>query len=404
MWHDSCSNAGGPSPERMKIDSSRDSPGGPPRIRFVCRILWPGGVQRILAHEAEGLQSRGFDVDLVFLRRSRKLTPFSFTSLHRTLREAEDHGSLLTKVFELLTRHYLAPRGPDATVDVDLILSLELTRQTQDLTIYTDQFAAMFAPLGRLLRRKPYIVQIQESGFKEGGLLRRVVERVAYSRAAVLIATTPRVRATLERVGYREVCGIWPGAEIPSEIAPFESRSDDAVSVTMWDAGRHPETFLDIAARLRAGRIVLAGSWADPDFLNAFRRRVESEGLCSRLIVTGPVTERRLRELYSTAKVGIRFGYAEEGPGMGSLEALSHGLPLIVNAEIGIADLLKDQQRRLIVDEKDSSAVAALIESIFHSPALWRDLSGLSIETVRPLEWNAHNSQLETQIRRALMR
>lgn len=64
------------------------------------------------------------------------------------------------------------------------------------------------------------------------------------------------------------------------------------------------------------------------------------------------LTETQLSDLYRESKFLARFGYGEYGLGTATLEALSFGLPLIVNNELGIAELIRDHKAGLVLDAK----------------------------------------------------
>jgi len=71
-----------------------------------------------------------------------------------------------------------------------------------------------------------------------------------------------------------------------------------------------------MARRLKNGKVVIAGSWADEMHMREFMRSYPAA------LVTGRISEAKLHELYDTASVILRFGFKEErGPGLGVWKA-----------------------------------------------------------------------------------
>ncbi|MGC9124396.1 MAG: glycosyltransferase [Thermoplasmata archaeon] len=107
-------------------------------------------------------------------------------------------------------------------------------------------------------------------------------------------------------------------------------------------------------------------------------------------------------ELYKKSKVSIRFGYNEKGPGMGSLEAISWGLPLIINEGIGIRDLIKDSINGYIVNETDYDKIAQLIDDLFTDKNKWSMISYNNIQLAKDLSWENHCKLLDSIFKKIL--
>lgn len=75
----------------------------------------------------------------------------------------------------------------------------------------------------------------------------------------------------------------------------------------MCDFGRQPEILLQIAKKLRFGKIIVVGRWTDNNYLSEFNRLVEAAYLSGKLIITGEIEKKYLIDLYK--KVSIRFGF-----------------------------------------------------------------------------------------------
>ena len=174
----------------------------------------------------------------------------------------------------------------------------------------------------------------------------------------------------------------------------FYEKENIAISVTMWDSGRHPEIFLNIARNLNFGKIVLIGNWADNFYFDKFKNTIKNENLSHKLSVTGAVSEEELNEFYLKAKVSIRFGYNEKGPGMGSLESLSYGLPIIYNNGIGIKEILEDNINGYKLNENDYSKIANQINILFSNNELWENIHKNNLKIANEYSWESHNIKL----------
>jgi glycosyltransferase involved in cell wall biosynthesis len=341
------------------------------------------------------LTKLGHTVDLVFLRDTGR-EKYSTTVTYRCLHSPLVNKRLAGKFFRAITRHYASERGSDATVDLDLIYKFERTRQRYDVMLYFDQQAAFFARYGQRRSHDKYVVYIFETSLKRSeGIIPHFVERRALRHASAIITDAELVKKVLTLNGYRNVFTLYPGLNILSAVPPFAERNNVVISVTMWDKGRKPEVLLEIAKCLKMGKIIIAGNWADPDYLKSFKDSVNDRSLSDKVEVTGQISESDLQMLYRTCKVAIRFGYNEMGPGMGSLEAISHGIPLIINSGIGIKEVLSDNKNCIIVDEQNPQAVAERIEELFKNQLLWDKLSENEKELAKNLSWENHGLQLQ---------
>lgn len=365
------------------------------RCCIVCRVLWPGGVQRLGFGFAAELKRRGHSVDLAFVRDSGREIQFGELPPYRNLNPAESKHRLFARLFAYVTASFNPERGSDATVDPDLIAKFELTRATYDVVLYLDQYAALFSMFSRLRHGERHIVMIQETALNKEILAPRIIERFVTSQCDGLLTNSTRNKSIMTDGGCKDVVVIPPGVSILKELEPFSSRRNVAVSTTMWDTGRHPEALLDIAASLDKGSLVLAGSWADSKAYNEFIRVVDSRGLSGKVAVTGPISDANLAALYDSSKVAIRFGYNELGPGIGALEAMGRGLPIIVNRGLGIHDDLESAGAGIIADDKAPDRTAKDLLELFGNETAWNLYSQSSLRFAARYSWDTIGDLLE---------
>lgn len=140
----------------------------------------------------------------------------------------------------------------------------------------------------------------------------------------------------------------------------------------------------------------MAGEWR----YGNQRERVEFEQASfdeitrGRLIVTGPLPQERMNDLFSRAKVFLRFGIEEAGPGMGILQALSYGLPIVTNSTLGMAETIEKFGCGIVLDEPDPVRAAEWVNALLQSNSMFQDLSSRSLAAARSLTWTAHSDRL----------
>lgn len=374
-------------------------------VTTVVRINWPGGVQRIAMREVELLRRHGIKAEAVFLRCTHRVGTQALSPPDHIQFPQSNRSGAIAHLLRLITMHFNPERGPDATVDLDLILRYELNRGRQDLVIYSDQLAASFAPLGHWLHGDQYAVYIHESAFKHTNRLKRIQERFALSRARLVFTNAERNKALIESNVPVSVQVLYPGTDGPIQnMLPFGQRIDEAISVTMWDSGRHPEVFVEVARHLTVGRIVLAGNWADSTEMSRVQRLIELAGVSGRIVITGPLAEDELKARYKVAKAAIRFGYDEIGPGMSTLEAISYGLPLIINLGVGFKEVAQDSVNAIFADPSRPEEIARLLERLFTDAGHWNRMSTSSIDLSKNLSWDRHGNKLVESVMEVLAR
>ena len=152
------------------------------------------------------------------------------------------------------------------------------------------------------------------------------------------------------------------------------------------------------------GKVVLAGQWTNDDYKKNMNERIKLYGISDRIEITGTITQEELDILYTKSKVAIRFGYNERGPGMGSLEAISYGVPLIVNHGVGIKEFLFKYNYNLVFNENDIQNIAETVNKLFLNKAYWDSISLKCLNIAKENTWEAHTDQLFNLIENSLNR
>ena len=364
------------------------------RICIIVRILWPGGVQRIAFAEADGLRKLGNDVDLIFIRATNRYT-YSQKLNYKVLYGNDVSKRFLGRLFKRITMHYSPERGEDATIDIDLIYKTEHNLKKQyDIIYYFDEFSALFQKFNNKRYKNKTVVLIHEVKILDGSLLSRLVQRRAIKYSDIVLTNTHQNLDLLKRAGIKNAYEVYPGLVLHDKVPGFDMREDIVLSVTMWDSGRRPETLLEIAKQMKNGKLIIAGSWTDNNYFKSFKNKLKNSNLENKVIVTGTIDENNLINIYKKAKISIRFGYDEKGPGMGSLESISYGLPLIIDENIGIREIIKDGCNGYIVEPEDSIGIAEKISLLFNDKNIWEKMSKNNLELAKSFSWENHNEKL----------
>jgi len=369
------------------------------KICIIVRVLWPGGVQRTALAEAEGLKDLGNDVDLIFIRSTERLVYRSKIN-YKVMYDSNINKRILGRIFKKITLHYAPHRGDDATVDVDLIYkTVRKIDRKYDIIYYFDEFSALFQKYNKNKFNNKSAVLIHEVSLFDGPHLSKFTQKRAIKNADIVLTNTIENLKLLRKAGIKNSYEIFPGLTVQNNIPNFDERENIAISVTMWDPGRKPEVLIEIGRYLNKGKLIIVGSWADYNYFYKINKLIKDNNLEDKVIITGEISENDLIELYRKSKVSIRFGSNEKGPGMGSLESISWGLPLIINDGIGIKEIIEDNINGYIVDESDHKKIASLIDNLFSDKDKWCEISNNNVLLSKKLDWKNHCRILDSIFR-----
>ena len=343
---------------------------------IVLRVLWNGGVARIAVEE-----SRVTKAKLFVLRES--FNNYNLNGIDVVYLRRIGESGILTPLFRFITNLYAKQRGNEATVDLDLIL--KAVRLVKGRALYHDQFAGISGYLRKEFYGEDYAVYLHETSLPLKGakyFFPKLMERKVLQKAKVVMTNSKWNAETLSQFGIKAEV-LYPGC-YPDDKLNLE-RDKVVLAVSMWDSGRRPELYGEIAKRIK-GKLIMAGSWARSDTMEEFKRRYPE------VIVTGRVTDEELTGLYRRASVFIRFGFNERGPGMGVLEALSHGTPVIVNDGLGGKEFVRNYENGFVV--KDVDEAVDRINEILSDDSTLKKMSVNAWETSKMFSWQKHGERL----------
>lgn len=367
----------------------------PLRVANICRVLWNGGVQRTAIAQTEGLRSLGYVVDLFFLRRTGdvafQLPPGT------TVEESPSRPTLMSGIQRTLTSWFAGHRGKDATVDLDRLWFARRVVRQYDVVLYNDQYASFLGIWNRVVRRQPYVLMFHEfypkvaTGPRTWILnpLADLIDLVSILFAPAIVTESSSTKARLDRIAPGRTRLARLGAPTARPVPPPADRDRRAVfSITVWDRGRHPELYLELARRCPQFRIILAGIWADPAHLEEVRAQAAS---LPNLTVTGAISEGDRMDLEARALLYLRYGFAEAGPGVGGLEALACGSLVICNQGLGISEIISDGRNGFVLERADPAETSQLLLRIDAMPITEIErISRAAKETASENSWPRH--------------
>lgn len=143
--------------------------------------------------------------------------------------------------------------------------------------------------------------------------------------------------------------------------------------------------------RSRDVRVVITG---DGDQRENIEERIRAHSLSSVVEMRGFVDKDTLSELYSTSDVYVLPAVYDdegdtEGLGVTSIEAFHYGLPVVASGIGGIVDVVKHRETGLLVEEKDSEAIADAVLELLGDPELCSALASAGLERVQTyFDWS----------------
>ena len=366
------------------------------RILIVLRILWTAGAQRIAINEYKWLKRLGHDPKIVFLRaeKTRGYEDLLRDVEYRVIRHG--HG-ILTPVFYIPTKLFSPDRGIESTVDLDLIMKVpEIAREEgAEYLICHDQFAGIGCYQAHRKLGLPYSVFIHEKVVKFSkpviGKVVNDLERKVLANAKRVFAVTEKVAKTVyEKHGIEAVTN-YPGMDKVSD-RPFSEREDMLLSVSFWDLGRRPWDYLDVIEKVDGYKLILAGNWRVKTAKEKFLGMVKERKLEDRVELREGLSEGELSELYSRSRFFIRFGFGEFGLATSVVEAIQHTTPLIINDELGTADLVRGHGLGLVIRWPDVESIKEFMHRTTERE--YAEIQARIREIQKLYSWESHSRKL----------
>lgn len=155
------------------------------------------------------------------------------------------------------------------------------------------------------------------------------------------------------------------------------SMEDKVLVLTKWTEHRKPDVYVEVAKILgKRCEFIIAGHWDDPDYLEKIRKMISdanSKGSNIRLVVDP--SEDQVHALYHQSRIFLRLSFGELGTGQGILDAIGHGIPLVLGNDLGGLSEIEDGKHGIFVDSNDPSSIAQQVIKILSDKNLWNTFS-----------------------------
>ena len=317
------------------------------------------------------------------------LAPVVAASAYRTARRL-----LATERFDVVQAHWVIPNGP----------------------------IAARAARGRNL---PLVVSLHGSDVsvsEKNGLIARAAQR-AFEQAAAVTAPSEDLLARARGLGARGDLQLIPyGASVEA----FRAGHDDAASVRS-ELGLTPDDVVvaaigrfvhwkgfvylieAIAQASRSAPDVRLVFLGDGDLRDELVRQTKAHALEDKVVFAGMIGRTGMPAHLAAADIvavpSIHYdGYVDGLPNV-ALEAMAAGKPLVATRVGGLPQLVRDRENGLLVEEKDSGALADAILELARDPALRARLGTAARDEIRTRRnWDITAAQFVDVYERAIAR
>ena len=334
------------------------------KIAILVRILWSAGTQKIAIQETRTLSDMGLDVELIFLRRTKS------GEVYRNLLKgvkyrifSEENKSVLVPLYDFITGIFMSNKKGEGRIDYNLIRAFPSLAKNNvyDLIICQDQWAGLAGYYSWKKYGINYVVMLHEqinempwvTGFNR--ILAKIAlryQRNVLTHAKRVFAVTKKIAATAAdfyKKSNLTIVDNLPGLEI-KPFLNYSEKSNSILLISFWNETKFPEIYLDLFKKVKGYKFIMIGNWISDAYRETFIGKLKILDVFEKVKFIDKLSESEKNEIIASCKFSVRFGKGEFGPGIGSIEALENGVPLIVNKELGIADYLRGYQCSLIVD------------------------------------------------------
>ena len=336
------------------------------KIVILLRVLWTAGAQKIAIREAKELELMGNQVEVIFLK--GKILPEYDELLkginYKILSETGD--SIFSPIYQYVTNRFMPDRGSESRVDYNLIRKFPsyIKNQNIDYIICHDQLAGLAGYYSYKKFGIRYSVFIHEKiSPNDNSILGKLwhnYEHKVLENAVKVFTITEKVAATVKKIQNINAITNYPGMDI-NKITGFKEKENVLIAVSMWDYGRKPELYLDIIKNIPEFILYFVGNFRIKELENKFKDEVQKRKLEKHVIMKQGIKESELIELYQKSKFVIRFGFGEYGLGS-AMEAIQNCDPIIINSDLGTAELVNKYSCGLVLDNINADDIKKFID------------------------------------------
>ena len=230
--------------------------------------------------------------------------------------------------------------------------------------------------------------------------LKSAIQRQAYRRAmrraAVMIYNSHHMQSL-----YRQNA---PGCEESASVVAYQGIDDETfqaaasatakkvplriLSVSVMASWKGVETLVQALAKLRKNgvdaELRVVGPWADSQYEQLVRHKIQEHGLEQAVTVTGKVSRAQLHQEYAEAQVFCLMSRCESF-GIPAVEAQAFGTPVVGSSTCAMAEVCRDGGE--FCHPNDSESTAELVGSLLTDAAHWRQMSEAAKENASRFRW-----------------
>lgn len=307
--------------------------------------------------------------------------------------------------------------GYGATLYSQILLYAELAgmlaaRQQPDVIHAHDWMCFPAGLAARHSSGRPLVCHVHATEFDRSGAhpnpLVYDIERRALHECDRVVAVSRYTREVLVReygIEYSRVSVVYNGIDLTDRQGPAPAHERPLTERVVLFVGRMtfqkgPDYFVRAAhlviQKMPGVRFVMAGGG------DMYHRMIEFAadlGIGSHFHYTGPLSAADVQRLFRTSDLYILPSVSEPF-GITPLEAIAHGVPVIISKQAGVGELVEGC---LKVDFWDVEELASKIVALLSDPTLAASLQERSREEVAGITWERSALQLEEVFERVLL-
>ena len=373
-----------------------------PKIAVFIDQLVLGGVQKDAIEEVRMLGKLGSQAKLVSLMRSGfkpkylkyiQDIPFEFLS--------DRYPPLLRHSFKFpvfsffSTLHLISPFLAPFFVkkrEWDIIVAHGTTTCLTTLVLKTrsiEYIAIIHDPMEYILKQV-YKETLLKAFFGVLSPILYMIERAIVKNAKSTVVVS-NVHAPFIEKTYKIKPVILTAGSTLLERLP-RKRQKFLLAASRWELGKNPILLLKILEKIPKTLLVVAGSWTKDEELKWFKGKIRELKLVNRVKIYSPLSDIKLKELYSKALAWIHPNF--EAFGIGGLEAAAHGCPIIIPKGSGVTELFEDQRDGLFPQKTTLSDFLPAVQALISDPKRAYLMGKSAYSTSKIYSWENHTKRL----------
>jgi len=239
---------------------------------------------------------------------------------------------------------------------------------------------------------------VERATFSQSVIDRTLAE---YNEADAIVVASSFVRETLTRRGV-------PADKI--HVIPYGTDAADAAAVARAERSGPPRVLFVGGCSLRKGIPYLLDAFRRID-TDATLRLVGREnaplftrlgGLPPRVTAVGVKTGAALAAEYAAADVFV-LPSVEDGFGLVTLEAMAAGVPVVVSANAGSAEVVRDGENGFVVPARDITTLSDRIAALLADAPLRQRMGEAARRTAAARSWQAYGEERDERVFRPLL-